>query len=101
MTQNKAQKTSIRQRMAETGEPYSVARHAVEREQEEAADGTEQRAAEEWEAESGVRERADAARERVEAAQRRFGAAQRVLERGHRRRSARGRERRGQASHQQ
>jgi uncharacterized phage infection (PIP) family protein YhgE len=30
MTQNKAQKTAIRQRMAETGEPYSVARHVVE-----------------------------------------------------------------------
>jgi hypothetical protein len=30
MTQNKAQKTAVRQRMAETGEPYSVARHVVE-----------------------------------------------------------------------
>jgi hypothetical protein len=30
MTQNKAQKAAIRQRMAETGEPYSVARHAVQ-----------------------------------------------------------------------
>jgi hypothetical protein len=30
MTQNKAQKTATRQRMAETGEPYSVARHMVE-----------------------------------------------------------------------
>ena len=30
MTQNKAQKTAVRQRMAETGEPYSVARHMVE-----------------------------------------------------------------------
>ena len=30
MTKNKAQKSAIRQRMAETGEPYSVARHAVE-----------------------------------------------------------------------
>jgi hypothetical protein len=29
MTQNKAQKTAVRQRMAETGEPYSVARHMV------------------------------------------------------------------------
>jgi hypothetical protein len=29
MTQNKAQKTAARQRMAETGEPYSVARRAV------------------------------------------------------------------------
>ena len=32
MTQDKARKTATRQRMAETGEPYSVARHAVESE---------------------------------------------------------------------
>ena len=32
MTQDKAKKTATRQRMAETGEPYSVARHAVENE---------------------------------------------------------------------
>ena len=36
MTEDKARKTATRQRMAETGEPYSVARHAVEREQAEA-----------------------------------------------------------------
>ena len=30
MTSNKAQKTATRQRMAETGEPYSVARKATE-----------------------------------------------------------------------
>src|SRR5207344_2173259 len=30
MTQDKARKTATRQRMAKTGEPYSVARHAVE-----------------------------------------------------------------------
>ncbi len=29
MTRNKAQKTATRQRMAETGEPYSVARRAA------------------------------------------------------------------------
>jgi hypothetical protein len=29
MTRNKAQKTATRQRMAETGEPYSVARRAI------------------------------------------------------------------------
>src|SRR5215469_10936987 len=29
MTENKAQKTAIRERMARTGEPYSVARRAV------------------------------------------------------------------------
>jgi hypothetical protein len=34
MTQDKAWKAATRQRMAETGEPYSVARHAVEREHE-------------------------------------------------------------------
>ena len=32
MTQDKARKAAIRYRMAQTGEPYSVARHAVERE---------------------------------------------------------------------
>jgi hypothetical protein len=32
MTQDKAKKAAARQRMAETGEPYSVARHAVENE---------------------------------------------------------------------
>jgi hypothetical protein len=37
MTQDKARKAAIRQRMAETGEPYSVARHAVGREHEGAA----------------------------------------------------------------
>ena len=36
MTQDKARKTATRQRMAETGEPYSVARHAVESEYSEA-----------------------------------------------------------------
>jgi hypothetical protein len=36
MTQDKARKAATRQRMAETGEPYSVARHAVE---DEAAEG--------------------------------------------------------------
>jgi len=30
MTENKAKKAAIRERMAETGEPYSVARHAVQ-----------------------------------------------------------------------
>src|SRR5580704_16076937 len=37
MTQDKARKIATRQRMAETGEPYSVARHAVESEYSEAA----------------------------------------------------------------
>ena len=35
MTQDKARKTATRQRMAQTGEPYSVARHAVESEHAE------------------------------------------------------------------
>jgi hypothetical protein len=38
MTQDKARKIAIRQRMAETGEPYSVARHAVEDEHVSLAD---------------------------------------------------------------
>jgi hypothetical protein len=38
MTEDKARKSSIRQRMAETGEPYSVARHAVEDEHASSAD---------------------------------------------------------------
>jgi len=33
MTQDKAQKSATRRRMAETGEPYSVARRVVEDEQ--------------------------------------------------------------------
>ena len=37
LTQDKARKAATRQRMAETGEPYSVARHAVEREHQGAA----------------------------------------------------------------
>jgi hypothetical protein len=37
MTQDKAWKAATRRRMAETGEPYSVARHAVLREHEGAA----------------------------------------------------------------
>lgn len=37
MAQDKARKAATRQRMAATGEPYSVARHAVEREHEGAA----------------------------------------------------------------
>ena len=56
MTEDKARKIATRQRMAETGEPYSVARHAVEREHSgpEAAEGG---------ARFGARERADEARQ--------------------------------------
>src|SRR5438105_9248469 len=39
MTQDKARKAATRQRMAKTGEPYSVARHAVERDHEGATAG--------------------------------------------------------------
>lgn len=39
MTQDKAWKAATRQRMAETGEPYSVARRAVEREHQGATAG--------------------------------------------------------------
>ena len=38
MTQDKARKAATRQRMAATGEPYSEARHAVERDRDVAAD---------------------------------------------------------------
>jgi Asp-tRNA(Asn)/Glu-tRNA(Gln) amidotransferase A subunit family amidase len=38
MTQDKARKAATRQRMAKTGEPYSVARHAVEREHDGATE---------------------------------------------------------------
>src|ERR1035437_998181 len=42
MTQNKAQKSVIRQRMAETGEPYSVARRAVQAQPTTAGDWDEE-----------------------------------------------------------
>lgn len=38
MTEDKARKIAARQRMAQTGEPYSVARHAVEDEHASSAD---------------------------------------------------------------
>ena len=85
MTEDKARKIATRQRMAETGEPYSVARHVVEREQcgDEAPDrpvadrpGAESAAedeggltAREWA--DRARERADQARERAEHARER------------------------------
>src|SRR5450432_4247692 len=82
MTQDKARKIATRQRMAETGEPYSVARHAVED-----AGGDEREAAESAAGDhgaagggsglgaadggSGLRERAEQARQRAEEAQER------------------------------
>jgi hypothetical protein len=107
MTQNKAQKTHIRQRMAETGEPYSVARHAVADgvvedgviedsvvedsviedyaveggPGEEPEPGARGRVEAERMGEEAARMRAEAARMRVEAAQAAFGSAQERAER--------------------
>src|SRR5271169_2237228 len=66
MTQDRARKMATRQRMAETGEPYSVARHAVEHEHsgdEVAPDGAAL-----GEGGLSARERADRARELAEQA---------------------------------
>ena len=52
MTADKARKSATRQRMAETGEPYSVARHAV---QDEHDDDVEHEPDEERAAEEAVR----------------------------------------------
>ena len=93
MTQDKARKIATRQRMAETGEPYSVARHVVEDERVE----DEREAAESVpgdpgaaEAGSGLRERAERARrlaeeaqERAEQAQERAGQADEAAMRAH------------------
>ena len=67
MTQDKARKTATRQRMAETGEPYSVARHAVEDEHSDPeAEAVEDSGASE--PGFGARERAEQARQRLERA---------------------------------
>src|SRR6202011_1814278 len=81
MTEDKARKIATRQRMAETGEPYSVARHAVEREHsgdyggETATDSAApDSATPDWgadEARFSAQERADQARLRAEQAQER------------------------------
>src|SRR6185312_10970878 len=65
MTQDKARKAAARQRMAQTGEPYSVARHTVE--QERGAPGAPGEGG--WPGAggrggSGAGERGDASRER-------------------------------------
>ena len=60
MTADKARKSATRQRMAETGEPYSVARHAVQDEHDDDVEHEpdEERAAEEqYAAEEQVRRR--------------------------------------------
>src|SRR5947208_2455147 len=61
MTHDKARKAATRQRRPETGEPYSVARHEVEREQAERGAGQAQRQADE--AEEAADEAADLADE--------------------------------------
>ena len=74
MTQDKARKIATRQRMAETGEPYSVARHAVESEHSEdeaAPDGISRDGAAPGEGGLSAQERADRARELAEQAQER------------------------------
>ena len=82
MTQDKARKTATRQRMAETGEPYSVARHAVESEYSEATadDAAGNGAVGDSGGEAGLsaQERADQMRFMAEQAQER---AERVRER--------------------
>ena len=84
MTQDKTRKAATRQRMAETGEPYSVARHAVEREHdasESSAAGNSDREMGVGEAGFGPPEHADRARQLAEEAQER---AERVRERAER-----------------
>src|SRR5712664_497058 len=77
MTQDKAQKAAIRQRMTETGEPYSVARHAVEREREAGGeDGFGAQGGAGQARERAEQERADLARERMERARQRAEQAQ-------------------------
>src|SRR2546429_9604264 len=77
MTQDKARKTATRQRMAETGEPYSVARHAVENEAaEDSAPETpvvegRSYAEQAQELAERARRRADEAQERADEAQER------------------------------
>ena len=74
MTQDKARKIATRQRMAETGEPYSVARHAVESEHSEdeaAPDGISRDGAAPGEGGLSAQKHADRARELAEHAQER------------------------------
>jgi hypothetical protein len=82
MTEDKARKIAIRQRMAETGEPYSVARHAVEGEHASSADPL-QGAAEDAgaaEAQARPREQAEQARQLAEQARTRAEQAERLAE---------------------
>src|SRR6188472_825145 len=86
MTQDKAKKTATRQRMAETGEPYSVARHAVENEAAGAqnavdAGGVPAEADEGRSYAEQAQDLADRARRRADEAQERADQAQETAER--------------------
>jgi hypothetical protein len=66
MTQDKARKTATRQRMAATGEPYSVARHAVANTDDVPEDPAAAPRDDDWQAEYRAREQADQARRLAE-----------------------------------
>src|SRR4249920_2881982 len=67
MTQDKARKAATRQRMAETGEPYSVARHAVQNEAAGAPDAADEAGGPSYLEQA--RDLADRARRRADEAQ--------------------------------
>src|ERR1700691_4560188 len=83
MTQDKARKIAARQRMSETGEPYSVARHAVQDEHDTTDDlhddSVDEQGAGEAPDEAGTREAEALAREQGEQADQ----APPVAQRGH------------------
>src|ERR1700745_1954437 len=84
MTQDKARKTAARQRMAETGEPYSVARHAVENEaaaENAAGIGVPEAAGERRSYAEQAQDLAERARRRADEAQDRADRAQERAER--------------------
>ena len=81
MTQDKARKAATRQRMAETGEPYSVARHAVEDEAAEGSAPEPRPAAESRSYAEQAQALADRARRRADEAQDRADQAQERAER--------------------
>ena len=81
MTQDKARKAATRQRMAETGEPYSVARHAVENEAGDQSVAEPPPAAERRSYAEQAQELADRARRRADEAQDRADQAQERAER--------------------
>src|SRR6476620_3292202 len=81
MTQDKARKAATRQRMAETGEPYSVARHAVETEAADQSAPEPTPAAERRSYAEQAQELADRARRRADEAQNRADQVQERAER--------------------